>query len=64
MVPLNLTCLHCLQHSFFEHLFNFDDYYSESVQKSVVEEIIVHSSITKLIETTCIVLAGSTSTLY
>ena len=22
MVPLNLTCLHCLQHSFFEHLFN------------------------------------------
>ena len=22
MVPLKLTCLHCLQHSFFEHLFN------------------------------------------
>ena len=22
MVPLHLTCLHCLQHSFFEHLFN------------------------------------------
>ena len=22
-VPLNLTCLHCLQYSFFEHLFNF-----------------------------------------
>ena len=22
MVPLNLTCLHCLQYSFFEHLFN------------------------------------------
>jgi len=22
MVPLNLTYLHCLQHSFFEHLFN------------------------------------------
>jgi len=22
MVPLNLTCLHCLQHVFFEHLFN------------------------------------------
>jgi len=22
LVPLNLTCLHCLQHSFFEHLFN------------------------------------------
>jgi len=22
MVPLNLTCLQCLQHSFFEHLFN------------------------------------------
>jgi len=22
MVPLNLTCLHCLQHSLFEHLFN------------------------------------------
>jgi len=22
MVPLNLTCLHCLQHSFFELLFN------------------------------------------
>jgi len=22
MVSLNLTCLHCLQHSFFEHLFN------------------------------------------
>jgi len=21
-VPLNLTCLHCLQHSFFEHIFN------------------------------------------
>jgi len=21
MVPLNLTCVHCLQHSFFEHLF-------------------------------------------
>ena len=25
MVPLNLTCLHCLRHSFFEHL--FDLYY-------------------------------------
>jgi len=23
MVPLYLTCLHCLQHSFFEHLFNW-----------------------------------------
>jgi len=23
MVPLNMTCLHCLQHSLFEHLFNF-----------------------------------------
>ena len=23
MVPLNLTCLYCLQHNFFEHLFNF-----------------------------------------
>jgi len=22
MVPLNLTCLHCLQHSFLEHFFN------------------------------------------
>ena len=22
MVPLNVTYLHCLQHSFFEHLFN------------------------------------------
>ena len=22
-VPLNFKCLHCLQHSFFEHLFNF-----------------------------------------
>ena len=22
MVPLNLACLHCLQHSFFEHIFN------------------------------------------
>jgi len=22
MVPLNLTYLHCLQHSLFEHLFN------------------------------------------
>ena len=22
MVPLNLKCLHCLQHSFFDHLFN------------------------------------------
>jgi len=22
MVPLNLTCLHCLQHYFFQHLFN------------------------------------------
>ena len=22
MVPLNLTCLHCFQHSFFEHSFN------------------------------------------
>ena len=22
MVPLNMTHLHCLQHSFFEHLFN------------------------------------------
>jgi len=22
MAPLNLTCLHCLQHSFFEHYFN------------------------------------------
>ena len=24
LVPLNLTYLHCLQHSFFEHLFNFN----------------------------------------
>ena len=23
MVPINFTYLHCLQHSFFEHLFNF-----------------------------------------
>ena len=22
MVPLNLTCLHCLQHFFFEYLYN------------------------------------------
>jgi len=22
MVPLTLTCLHCLHHSLFEHLFN------------------------------------------
>ena len=27
MVPLNMTCLHCLQHSFFEHLFNL--YYTK-----------------------------------
>jgi len=25
MVPLNMTCLHCLQHSFFEHLVNYID---------------------------------------
>jgi len=23
MVPLNMTYLHCLQHSFFEHLLNY-----------------------------------------
>ena len=25
MVPMNLTCLYCLQHSFFEHLLNLYD---------------------------------------
>ena len=24
MVPINWTCLHCLQHSFLEHLFNLN----------------------------------------
>ena len=27
MVPFNLTCLHCLQHIFFEHHFNLYFYY-------------------------------------
>jgi len=31
MVPLNLTYLHCLQHSFFEHLFNL--YYDVLTRK-------------------------------
>ena len=30
MVPLNLTCLHCLQHFIFEHLFNL--YYHQMLQ--------------------------------
>jgi len=29
MVPLNMTYLHCLQHSLFEHLFNF--YYEKEI---------------------------------
>ena len=35
MVPLNLTYLHCLQHYFFEHLFNL--YYSHNL--SIVHEL-------------------------
>ena len=27
MVPLNFTCLHCLPHSFLEHLFNLYNYF-------------------------------------
>jgi len=30
MMPLNLTCLHCLQYPFFEHLFNL---YYKSLEK-------------------------------
>jgi len=32
MVPLNMTYLHCLQHSLFEHLFNL--YYSANGSQS------------------------------
>ena len=34
MVPLNMTYLHCLQHSLFEHLFNLY-YINEHNNKSV-----------------------------
>ena len=30
-VPFNMTCLHCLQHSFFEHLFNL--YYQIAIRE-------------------------------
>jgi len=42
MVPLNLTYLHCLQHSLFEHLFNLYYQYT-SIQlnyKSVYNHVI------------------------
>jgi len=32
MVPLDLTCLHCLHHYFFEHLFNL--YYTSICLKT------------------------------
>jgi len=33
MVPLNMTCLHCLQHSLFEHLFNL--YHLKQARNSI-----------------------------
>ena len=35
MVPLNMTYLHCLQHSLFEHLFNLYCYEGMVVQNGV-----------------------------
>jgi len=37
MVPLNMTYLHCLQHSLFEHLFNL--YYANYLKKYLAKEI-------------------------
>jgi len=34
MVPLNMTYLHCLQHSFFEHLFNLYIHHIEFLKTS------------------------------
>jgi len=45
-VPLNLTCLHCLQHSFFEHLFHLLRWpNSVSLTSSVFSVVENHSSI-------------------
>jgi len=34
MVHINLTCAHCLQHFFFEHLFHFYCYDDKYVKKN------------------------------
>jgi len=36
MVPLNMTCLHCVQHSFCEHLLNL--YYTKPLQRSKLKQ--------------------------
>jgi len=37
MVPLNMTYLHCLQHSMFEHLFNL---YNDFALKSCAQQLL------------------------
>ena len=38
MVPLNMTYLHCLQHSFFEYLFNSYDNIEGKLAKLILNE--------------------------
>jgi len=60
LVPLNLNCLHCLQHSFFEHLFNiyyssliswyepFNIYLPKIINVSVVQKLLSQAGKTKI----------------
>jgi len=49
MVPLNLTYLHCLQHSLFEHLFNlyYDAAYVFNIYSELVIEYVGESAVIK-----------------
>ena len=53
MVPINLTCPHCLQHFFFEHLFHLyspdpDDLRNTSVS---IDELDIPFSVDKMSKT-------------
>ena len=53
VVPLNLTYLHCLQHSLFEHLFNL--YYNVNSLK-LMPNVIFYSSIRYIMIIICMAL--------
>jgi len=51
MVPLNITCLHCLQHSLFEHIFNlYSSYWPANdcmlqITVTLTVDLLTHQSI-------------------
>ena len=61
MVPLNMTYLHCLQHSLFEHLFNF--YYLNTVYLPQLNEFnnIIVVKLCKIIYRQTVIDINSTS---